>query len=329
MPSPFSEARKQKAAARCAFLLASVVASGATAATADVVAADELLREGKALFEQKKFAEACPKLSESNRLDPSAGTTLALAICHEAQGKTASAWAEYGEAADRARDDGHPEIERPATTRREALEPKLPRLTIAPSTLAAATVGLYVKRDGVFVAATAVGTSVPVDPGEHHIEATAPGKRAFAADITIGPGEKKTVDIPGLRNDTGDGPAAPPAEHRSALSSLTRMEVAGIATGAAGVVALGVGTYLGLHARKLNESSKAGCDGDACFPDAKQQRLDAMSAGNWSTLSFIVGGVLVAGGATLFVLGRSKESGVQVAATGSADGGTLFVAGRF
>jgi hypothetical protein len=107
------------------------------------------------------------------------------------------------------------------------------------------------------------------------------------------------------------------------------MEVAGIATGAAGVVALGVGTYLGLHARKLNESSKAGCDGDACFPDAKQQRLDAMSAGNWSTLSFIVGGVLVAGGATLFVLGRSKESGVQVAATGSADGGTLFVAGRF
>ena len=328
MRSPFSEAPNAKAVASCVFLLVSVIASVAAAATADVVAADELLRDGKALFEQKKFAEACPKLSESNQLDPSAGTMLALAICHEAQGKTASAWAEYGDAADRARDEGHPEIEKAAATRREAIEPKLPRLTIVPSTLAAVTVGLYVKRDGVFVAAAALGASVPVDPGEHRVEATAPGKRPFAADITIGPGEKKTVDIPGLRNDTGDGPA-PPAERRSALSSQTRMEIAGIATGAAGVVALGVGTYFGLHARKLNESSKAGCDGDACFPDAKQQRLDAISAGNWSTVAFIVGGVLVAGGATLFVLGRSKESGLQVAATGAAGGGTLFVAGRF
>ena len=113
------------------------------------------------------------------------------------------------------------------------------------------------------------------------------------------------------------------------LAGLTRLEIAGIGAGAAGVVAIGFGTYFGLHARKLNEASKAGCDGDACFPDAKKQRLDAISAGNWSTVAFIVGGVLVAGGATLFVLGRSKESGLQVAATGSADGGTLFVAGRF
>jgi hypothetical protein len=328
LPSPFSVASNQKPIARCVFLLVSVMASVATAATADVVAADELLREGKALFEQKKFAEACPKLSESNRLDPSAGTMLALAICHEAQGKTASAWAEYGDAADRGREEGHPEIERAAGTRRDAIEPKLPRLTIVPSTLAAATVGLYVKRDGVFVAGADLGASVPVDPGEHHLEATAPGKRAFTADITLQPGERKTVDIPGLRNEGGDS-APPPAERRSALSGLTGMEVAGVATGAAGVVALGVGTYFGLHARKLNEDSKAGCDGDACFPDARQQRLDAISAGNWSTLAFIVGGVLVAGGATLFVLGRSRESGLQVAATGSADGGTLFVAGRF
>jgi hypothetical protein len=185
-----------------------------------------------------------------------------------------------------------------------------------------------VKRDGVFVAAAALRTAVPVDPGEHHVDATAPGKRSFTADVTVGPGEKKTVEIPVLPNDSGDGPA-PHVVHKSALSGLTNMEIAGISAGAAGVIALGVGTYFGLHARKLNEASKSGCDGDACFPDAKQQRLDAISSGNWSTLAFVVGGVLVAGGATLFVLGRSKESGLQVGATGSADGGALLVAGRF
>src|SRR6185436_14511396 len=97
---------------------------------------------------------------------------------------------------------------------------------------------------------------------------------------------------------------------------LSRLEIGGIAAGVAGVAAIGIGTYFGLRAIKLNDDSKAGCDGDACDPAAKQKRLDARSAGNWSTVAFAVGGALVAGGTALFVLGRSKEtggSGVNVA----------------
>ena len=97
------------------------------------------------------------------------------------------------------------------------------------------------------------------------------------------------------------------------------------------MVAIGVGTYFGLHARKLNDESSSGCDGNACFPDAKQTRLDAISSGNWSTIAFVTAGVLVAGGATLFLLGRAKDgaAGLQVAAAASDAGGALFVAGRF
>ena len=36
--------------------------------------ADALFKEGRALLDAKKFDEACPKLAESQRLDPGAGT---------------------------------------------------------------------------------------------------------------------------------------------------------------------------------------------------------------------------------------------------------------
>ncbi len=37
--------------------------------------------------------------------------------------------------------------------------------------------GLQVKRDGVLIEKTLWGIAVPVDPGEHAISATAPGKK--------------------------------------------------------------------------------------------------------------------------------------------------------
>lgn len=56
--------------------------------------AAELFESGKALFQAGAFAEACPKLEDSYRLDPSTGTLLALASCHERQGRLELAWEE-------------------------------------------------------------------------------------------------------------------------------------------------------------------------------------------------------------------------------------------
>ncbi|HZO14338.1 MAG TPA: hypothetical protein VFB62_13795, partial [Polyangiaceae bacterium] len=109
----------------CAFTLASSAAAQTNAAIAE-----KLFREGQEAFAAERYAEACAKFAESNRVDPQLGTLLNLATCHEKEGKPASAWSEYTKLVDLAKTSGDKERAEYARGRAAALEPRLPQLQV-------------------------------------------------------------------------------------------------------------------------------------------------------------------------------------------------------
>src|SRR5580658_6771444 len=124
-----------------------VVTTAAHAQTpsSSTVTAEALFEDGRQLVMQGKYDDACPKFAASERLDPSTATLLNLASCYERQGRTATAWATYREAANAAgRNDYLTTAERHAS----GLESSLARLTI---TVEQPVEGLHLERDGVAV----------------------------------------------------------------------------------------------------------------------------------------------------------------------------------
>src|SRR5450432_2869694 len=195
-------------------LLATLIAVGwavpAAAQVSNATLAESMFREGKRLSGEKKFAEACPKFAESYKLDPGLGTLLNLASCHEAEGKPASAWAEFSEAASRAKREGDNERAQLAQEHGRALEPKLGFLTISVAP-GAAIPGLVLKFDSRELSTAALGVRFPVDPGKHQIEASAPGKQTDSQTVDApAAGATAAVTLPVLQDLPGAAPAAPP-----------------------------------------------------------------------------------------------------------------------
>jgi len=289
----------------CAAALATAVVarvSMAHAQGADEAAAESLFQAGKALLEQRNYTEACPKLAESYRLDPGTGTLLALALCHEGEGRLASAWGEFADVLARSRREGRPEREALARQHKAALESRLPMLTISVAAGADQAPGFEIKRDGVAVGQGSWATPVPVDPGHHHVEAAAPGCKTFAVTVSLlGDASREAVVVPPLEC----APAGEAAPAGAAAGFWSPLRYAALAVGGLGVAGVAVGSAFGLQAIALNNDSKANCNAQSqCSQPGFSTRHDAQSAGNVSTVGFVAGGALLAAGTTLFVLGR-------------------------
>lgn len=290
----------------------------------DPTLAESLFREGKGLMDAGDFARACPKLEESQRQDPASGTLLALAYCYEQAGKTASAWGTYNSAAMRARQEGRSDREQAARERGTALEQKLSTLTLEVPADVAQSPGFTVRRDGETVPPAAWGSAVPLDPGEHLIEVSADGKKPWQAKVSLGANaDKQKLQVPPLEAGPAAPAAPPPVAPPQAAPSAdegskggSSLPIIGLVTGGVGVVALGVGTYFGLRAKSLNDDSKEqGCNAqNECTPTGGEKRDDAKSAATASTIAFVVGGVLTAGGVALYLIGSSSNESPPAAA---------------
>lgn len=286
---------------RCSILVSAIAVCFATSAAAQSSAAiaEGLFREGKKLLEEKKFAEACPKFAESARLDPSSGVELALGLCYEGLGKTASAWGAYESAISLARRDNRKDRERAATKRAAALEPKLSHATIAVPPDVAKLDGLEVREDDVVIG-SAAWNDAPVDPGTHTLAVSAPGKKPWSTTFTVeGLHASQTITVPELE----DEPVAIAVKRGAVLVKVQTHPFRTIAIGTLGVglAALVTGSVLGGLAIADASDARKACPSSPCSDATAVSENDtAGTLADWSTALFVVTGVLVATSAVLF-----------------------------
>jgi hypothetical protein len=273
--------------------------------TDDRVAAESLFTNGRELMQAGKYQAACEKFEASRRLEPALGTTLNLANCYEKLGRTASAWAEFKSAAAEAQRLGDASRKATALERAAALEPKLSRLW-----LQTADPSISVSRNGVPVDAGVLGNAIPVDPGTHQLEASAPGKVAWTNTVEVkGEGATVEIRIPPLADSedaatSAVAPADAPPPAMSAESSSTQRTVAWV-SGGVGVAGVVTGSVFGLLASSSWSKAKDSCnDGTyGCSTDEDSARMQA----NVATVAFIVGGVGL-GLSTILFLTDDPES---------------------
>lgn len=331
-PSPL--ARGLRALALTAVLAAPLAAH---AQGGDKAAAESLFQEGKDLLKQGKTSEACPKFAESQRLEASVGTLLNLARCYEQLGRTASAWATYKEAATLARSVGQTERDREAAAKDFAskLEPRLSRLRIEAQS---APAGVVIKRDGVVVGAGSLGSAIAVDPGEHTIEAIAPGYEPWSTKITVGAeADSKSVTVPALapaNGAQGGGTGAVTGgEVPAASGDQNGMRTAAFVLGGVGVVALGVGGVLGGLAASDAGEFKEACPNGACSGATMERVESARTKATVSTIGISVGAAALGAGVVLFFLSRSpsKEAAhkAQIVPSFGPNGGGATIVGTF
>lgn len=260
--------------------------------------AEGLFREGKKLLDAKKFAEACPKFEESARLEPSSGVELALGMCYEGLGKTASAWGAYQSAVSLARRDNRRDRERAAGARASALEPKLSHATIDVPANVAQLAGLAVKEDGVVIGAAA-WKEAPIDPGAHTLEVSATGKKTWTTQFTVDAGTK-SIGVPMLDED----PNAQVMNVRIAVREPPnpfRLAAFG-ALGGGVAVAIAASILGGIAIADKNDASKT-CSPPKCADARAVAENDtAGTLADWSTVLFIVAGAAAATGVVLFFI---------------------------
>jgi len=275
--------------------------------------AQRLFDDARALMKEGRFAEACPKLAESQALDPGGGTLLNLGICWKQEGRTATAHRILSDALAQARTDGR--SDRVATAERHLAElaPRLSRLTIVvpPRGLPE---DVTVTIDGSPVTREPWGTALPVDPGEHELTATQPGHEDFSQKFELGAeADSKQLFIPELPPLSTPNPvplppplapepvavepphpvpaAAPPPPQDNQTRTVGWALVGG------GAASMALGTYFGARALSLKADSDRYYDGthctqQSCVDDFNQAKSSALV----SDIALGVGAVAIGAG---------------------------------
>jgi hypothetical protein len=284
----------------------------------DKAAAEALFQLAQRAMADGKYAEACPKLEASAKLDPGVGTLLFLGDCQEKQGKLASAWATFREAMALSSSRGDAERASVAELRATALRPRLSHVVYVVDPRNDMP-GFELRRNGALVTKGSWGLALPSDAGSYQLEAKAPGYQTFRSklDVQLDVAEPVSAQVPALqRADANDGLQRPSDERsapaRNADRSASAQKTWGALTFSLGAALSVTSGVLALMATRKNGESKGNCshqDPNLCEPQGVAQREDAKGLASLATILGIGGGAVLTTGAVLYLTAPATEHG--------------------
>jgi hypothetical protein len=329
-------------------------------ASENTTIAESLFRDAQTRLAAGDVPAACDLFARSQRVEAALGTLLNLAACHERDGKTATAWTEFQNAIGWAVRTGDHAREQYARAHATSLDAKLHRVVIE---VTEPTEGMQVRLDQAPLPREALGTAIPLDPGEHSIEVAASGKAPWVRKINLGPAagtDRIEVKFEPLTSPASEPPAAPPPPAAAAPTPRTDPEawqvpsttasddaranashptngkrVAGYVVGGVGAVGVGAAVALGVAMAGHTSDRDALCPpGSLC---GNQQALDEDHAARLDQQwMFIAGGAGIAALATgVYLILTSHEAPhsvartVHVDATASSGGAAVRLQGHW
>jgi hypothetical protein len=288
-------------------LVGAVLAFDAAAQGTSAVA-EGLFNQGRTSFDAKNYEDACPKFRESDRLEPATGTKLNLALCEEARGNVATAWALFRTVIERLTPaDPRYAI---ADEHRQALTARVPHVVIRPkSTAPSGTTGTL---GDLELVSAMFGAPLPIDPGPRELVVHAPGHDDAKIPFTTVEGQTVAIDM-----EPGPPTASPsplPSRRPDALDAAAKRRTWAYVSGGVGLAGVAVGTVFGVLTLTNRSQGHADCpNASAC----KQSGVDAYDrARTFRTVSDVGWAVAIAGigaGAVLYLTSRHSPKEMALA----------------
>lgn len=290
-------------------------------------AARSLATQGAAALQEKKFAEALDLVTRAEAVIHAPPHLLLIGRAQVGLGRLVAARESFLKLIREQLPANAPgpfkNAQAEAKADLEAIEPRIASLQISLKVNGGGSPSkVTLKMDDQQVPNALIGVHRPVDPGKHTVSAFVVGQGPVTQEVTLGDGEKKeielTIEPPSVslidEEKKFDKPPPPPPPPPPGMSTL---RIAGIAGMGVGVVGLAVGgVFLGQKASTQNEADTlfntckvkpAGCD------QTERDRITQLdqttvTQRNIGFAGLVGGGVFLAGGVALFILGGKKPA---------------------
>lgn len=331
------------ASAKAVAPAASAKPNSGSAATArpptkdEVRRADELFAVGNKFMAAGNYADACPAYENAFKLDPTVNGAFNLAECHEALGRTATAYLDWLEAARLAKAKNKPDKHAKAVERGKVLFGKLSTIELKMADKIGADPTRIVLVDDEPVDAAWGASAHTIDPGTHYVEVRAAGKVTWRAKVIVAPeADRQVVTVPELDAVAKPAPTPAPtvtvAPARSADAPAVRDErrkptiVPGVIVLGAGVVSLGFGGYMAAKSASSRSDAEAAVQ---ATPGSNLDLSQARSQQTWARVGLGVGLVATGVGAYLILTSPKSPKTTAIAPVVAPGYGGLSLVGRF